>query len=246
MHSHHNKTYLITGGSRGIGAGIVQHLAEQGAQVAFTYATSEPSARELLETLPGEGHKIYQLDIAQEDSVENIFKQVFSDFPQIHGLVNNAGITRDQLLLRMKTSDFDEVIQTNLRGSFLCTKAILKHFLKNKSGSVVNVSSVIGSSGNPGQSNYAASKAGLEAFTKSVALEVASRGLRLNCVAPGFIVTEMTQALTENQQTQIADKIPMQKLGTAQDIANVVGFLLSDEASYMTGQTLHVNGGLYM
>jgi len=246
MSLHKNKTYFITGGSRGIGAGIVKYLAHQGARIAFTYTSGEEASRKLIESLPGEGHKAYPLNVNDEDSVTSTFKQLLNDFDQVDGLVNNAGIAKDQILLRMKSQDFDDVIQTNLRGGFLCTKAILKHMLKKRSGSIVNISSVIGTSGNPGQSNYAASKAGIEAFTKSVAQEVATRNIRLNSVAPGFIITEMTEALSDEQKNKVTQKIPMQRLGIVEDIAKAVGFLLSDDSSYMTGQTLHVNGGLYM
>ena len=172
--------------------------------------------------------------------------QILSHFKTLDGLVNNAGITSDQILLRMKTEEFDKVVQTNLRGTYLCTQFVLKPMIKARKGSIVNLTSVIGQKGNAGQCNYAASKAGIEAFSKSVAQEVGSRGIRLNCIAPGFIQTEMTDQLNENQQKAILDAVPMKRMGTPQDIASVAAFLLSDESIYMTGQTLSVNGGLYM
>lgn len=241
------KKVLITGGSRGIGAGICRRLSQEGAQVAFTYSSSEDAARGVLESLAGNNHIHVKMNLSQTQSVEQAFQQVLEHFNgQIDGLVNNAGITKDQLLLRMKDEDFDSVIQTNLKGTYLCTKLALKPMLKARQGSIVNISSVIGHSGNPGQSNYAASKAGIEAFSRSIALEVGSRGIRINSLAPGFIVTDMTDALNDEQKEGILTKIPLQKLGTVEDIAASCSFLLSDESSYITGQVLHVNGGLFM
>jgi 3-oxoacyl-[acyl-carrier protein] reductase len=240
------KKVVITGGSRGIGASIARVLAEKGAAVAISYAKSEESARKVLESLPGSGHFCFQLNIADEAALQDSLGLLVEKWGTPQGLVNNAGITKDNLLLRMKSSEFDEVIATNLKGSFLVTKFFLKTFLKAKSGSVVNITSVIGQTGNGGQANYAASKAGLIAFTKSAALEVANRGIRLNCVAPGFIATEMTEALTDEQKNQILAKIPMERIADGKEVAYAVAFLLSDEANYITGQTLNVNGGLYM
>ncbi|MEK6553799.1 MAG: 3-oxoacyl-ACP reductase FabG, partial [Bdellovibrionota bacterium] len=191
-------------------------------------------------------HFCISLNVGDSESVDKGFAQILERFGQIDGLVNNAGITKDQLLLRMKTEDFDEVIQTNLRGSFLCTKVVSKIMLKARKGSIVNVTSVIGHMGNAGQSNYAASKAGTAAFGKSVAQELGSRNIRVNCVAPGFIVTDMTDAMTDEQKKAIFTKIPLQKLGDVEDVANAVTFLLSDDSKYITGQTLHVNGGMWM
>lgn len=240
------KSILVTGGSRGIGAGIARVLAGQGAQVALTYSSSPDGAEKVLRTLPGEGHFAVKLDVSQEESVQGAFSEVMERFGKLDGLVNNAGITKDQLLLRMKAEDFDAVISTNLRGAFLCTKSAIKPMLKNKKGSVVNITSVVGQSGNPGQGNYCASKAGLEAFSKSIAQEYATKGIRVNCVAPGFIETEMTEALNDTQKEAIFDKVPMKKLGSVDDVAFAVAYLLSDESSYVTGQTVSVNGGLYM
>lgn len=240
------KKILVTGGSRGIGAGIVKFLANQGASIAFTYSSKEELAQALLKSLPGEGHMTLRMNISEEASVSEGLDQVIKAFSEIDGLVNNAGITKDQLLLRMKPEDFDSVIQTNLRGSFLVTKACLKGMLKARKGSIVNITSVIGLTGNAGQANYAASKAGLEAFGRSVALEVASRGIRVNSVAPGFIATEMTDVLTEAQKNDIISKIPLQAIGSSDDVAHAVAFLLSDNSRYITGHTLNVNGGMYM
>lgn len=240
------KKIFVTGGSRGIGAAVVKYLADLGAQVAFTYSTNEAKAQELLKSLKGAGHVCLQLDVGNAESVEKATSQILEQWGEIDGVVNNAGITKDQLLLRMKNEDFSQVIQTNLMGSFYVTKAFSKAMLKARKGSFVNISSVIGSMGNAGQSNYSASKGGLEAFTKSVALEFASRGIRANCVAPGYIKSDMTDALTEDQLKNFNEKIPLQRAGEAQEIASAVAFLLSDAASYITGQTLHVNGGMYL
>lgn len=240
------KRIVVTGGSRGIGAGIARCLAEQGARVAITYVSNPAPAEQVLRSLNGDDHIMTQLNVSQADSVEQSFGTILKAFDGIDGLVNNAGITKDQLLMRMKDEEFDSVIATNLRGAYLCTKAVMRPMLKARSGSIVNISSVIGQMGNPGQSNYAASKAGLEGFTRSVALEVGSRGIRLNAVAPGFIATDMTDALTESQKEQIQAKIPLQRLGSVEDIAKPVAFLLSDMSLYITGHVLQVNGGMYM
>lgn len=239
------KKIVVTGGSRGIGASIVRLLAEEGAQVAFTYSSREEAAAEVAKSLVGEGHFYVKMDVASEASVEEATQQILAKFPEVHGVVNNAGITKDTLLLRMKPADFDSVINTNLRGTFLVTKALSKTLMKNQ-GSVVNITSVIGQTGNAGQANYAASKGGTVAFSKSVALELASRKVRVNCVAPGFIATEMTDALTEDQKAKILAEIPLAFIGEGRDVANAVKFLLSDESRYITGQTLSVNGGMFM
>lgn len=240
------KRLIVTGSSRGIGAGIAMWLAQEGASVVITYSSNEAAALAVTKSLPGSGHVCLPLNVSDEASVDAFFTKVLEGGP-VHGLVNNAGITRDQLILRMKTDDFDAVINTNLRGTFLCSRAAVKAMFKAKTpGSVVNITSVIGEMGNAGQSNYAASKAGVEGLTKSLAKEVASRGIRLNCVAPGFIVTEMTAALNDEQKAKIQSGIPLGTLGETEDIAAAVAFLLSDEARYITGHTLSVNGGLYI
>lgn len=241
-----DKKLLITGGSRGIGAGIAKFLAANGAQVALTYSSSATEAEKVLGELSGTHHFMLQMNVADSSSVEKGFEQVLEKFGKLDGLVNNAGITRDQLLLRMKEEDFDAVLQTNLRGTFLCTKLALKSMLKSRAGAIVNITSVIGQMGNAGQSNYAASKAGIEGFTRACALEVASRNIRVNCIAPGFIVTEMTNALDDKQREGIQNRIPLGRLGSVDDVAASTGFLLSDQSSYITGQVLQVNGGLYM
>lgn len=247
MFSVKDKNIFITGSSRGIGAGLAQVLAQAGAKVTITYGASKDSAEKLFADLPGEGHLLLQMDMNSEDSVSQAFSQALEKWDgRIDGLVNNAGITRDQLLLRMKSQDFDDVYQTNLRGSFYTTKLALKPMMKQRKGSIVNISSVVGSMGNPGQANYAATKAGLEAFTKSVAKEIGSRGIRVNSVAPGFIKTDMTESLSEDQKKALTEGLPLARLGEVQDIAASVIFLLSDASSYVTGHTLHVNGGMYM
>jgi 3-oxoacyl-[acyl-carrier protein] reductase len=240
------KRIVVTGSSRGIGAGIATWLASEGASIVVTYSSNEAAAQKVVASLPGSGHSCLPLNVADEASVDAFFTKALEG-GALHGLVNNAGITRDQLILRMKTDDFDAVIGTNLRGAFLCARAAIKAMFKAKiAGSIVSITSVIGEMGNAGQSNYAASKAGVEGLTKSLAKEVASRGIRLNCVAPGFIVTEMTAALTDDQKTKIQSGIPLGTLGETEDIAAATAFLLSDEARYITGHTLSVNGGLYI
>lgn len=237
---------LVTGSSRGIGAAVARHLAENGARVAITYSSGQAAAEQVLASLSGTGHISLHLNVADEGSVQSAFEKIAGDFGQLDGLVNNAGITKDQLLLRMKADDFQSVIDTNLRGTFLCTRSAVKMMLKARKGSIVNITSVIGEMGNAGQSNYAASKAGVEGFSKSIAQEVASRNIRVNCVAPGFIATEMTDVLTDQQRESILAKVPLHTMGDTSDVANAAAFLLSDESKYITGHTLSVNGGLYI
>jgi len=239
------KSILVTGSSRGIGAGIARVLASQGAKVAVTYSSNESAAKEVVAGLAGEGHLMIHLNVADEESVKAALSEVQEKFGTLDGLVNNAGITSDGLLLTMKPESFDKVIATNLRGTFLCTKAVMRSMIKSRKGSIVNITSVVGEMGNPGQANYAASKAGVEAFTKSVAKEIASRSVRLNCVSPGYIETEMTAELNDKQKDAILTQIPSQSMGSAEDVAHAVSYLLSDESKYVTGQTIRVNGGLY-
>jgi len=241
-----DKNILVTGSSRGIGAAIARRLAHEGAKVAITYSSNPESAERIYKDLPGSGHLLVKLNIADEASVTAAFEEISKGWGKLDGLVNNAGITRDTLLLRMKTEDFQAVVDTNLKGTFLCTRAAVKMMLKARAGSIVNITSVVGEMGQSGQSNYAASKAGVEGFTKSIAQEVASRSIRVNCVAPGFIVTDMTDALTDEQKKAILDKVPLNSLGDTSDVAAATAFLLSSEAKYITGHTLSVNGGLYM
>lgn len=224
----------------------MQMLAERGARVAFTYSSREEAAQKLLSQLPGEGHFCLQMNTADEKSVESAIAQVLEKMPDVDGVVNNAGITKDTLLLRMKSEDFDSVINTNLRGTYLVTRGFLKPLIKARKGSIVNITSVIGQTGNAGQANYAASKAGIEAFSRSVALEVGSRGIRVNCIAPGFIATEMTDIMNDEQKNAIMSKIPLQRIAEPSEIASVVSFLISEDSKYITGHTLSVNGGLFM
>ncbi len=237
---------MVTGGSRGIGASIVKYLADEGAQVAFTFSSREESAQQVAHTLSGDGHFYIKMDIASEASVTEAVDHILEKWPEVDGVVNNAGITKDQLLLRMKAEDFDSVVNTNLRGTFLVTKAFIKPMMKARRGSIVNIVSIIGETGNAGQANYAASKAGTIAFTKSVALELGSRNVRVNNVAPGYIATEMTDVLSEDVKNKMMEKIPLGRIGEGKDIAQAVRFLLSDESSYITGHTLDVNGGMHM
>ncbi len=242
-----DKVIVVTGGSRGIGAGIARTCANEGAHVILTYASRPESAERVRAELPQpNSHLALQMNIADPESVTHGFSQILEKYGRIDGLVNNAGITQDQLILRMKDEDFMNVLQTNLMGTFYCTKLATKVMIKQRQGSIVNISSVIAEMGNPGQTNYAASKGGVEAFSRSLAKEVASRKIRVNCIAPGFITTEMTSALSEDQKKAITDAIPLGDLGTAEDVAHAVTFLLSEESRYITGQVLHVNGGLYM
>ena len=240
------KKVVVTGGSRGIGASIVKLLADEGAHVAFTYSSREEAAQKVAHELSGTGHFYIKMDVANEQSVTEAVDHIAEKWPEIDGVVNNAGITKDQLLLRMKTEDFQAVVDTNLKGTFLVTKAFSKIMMKARKGSIVNITSIIGETGNAGQANYAASKAGIIAFAKSVALELASRNVRVNNVAPGFIATEMTDILSDDVKNKMMEKIPLQKIGEGKDVAEAVRFLLSDESKYITGHTLDVNGGMHM
>ncbi|MCB0349328.1 MAG: 3-oxoacyl-[acyl-carrier-protein] reductase [Bdellovibrionales bacterium] len=240
------KKIIVTGGSRGIGKSIVETLANAGATLAFSYAKNKTSAEDVLKNLPGENHFCFELDIRDSKNTEAAIQLAIERLGGLDGIVNNAGITKDQILLRMKDEDFQDVIATNLNGTYYCTKAVLKTMMKQRNGSIVNLSSVIGTTGNAGQANYAASKAGIEAFTRSVALEMASRNIRANSVAPGFIQTEMTDALTDDQKQKIITQIPLGRIASPDEVAQVVAFLLSDGANYITGQTIHVNGGMRM
>lgn len=242
------KTALVTGSSRGIGRAIALGLAERGANIAVNYAGSEEKAAETVKAIEALGVQAIkvQANVANETDVKNMIKEVTKTFGSIDVLVNNAGITKDNLLMRMKEEAFDQVIETNLKGAFLCTKAVARPMMKQRSGRIINVASVVGVSGNPGQANYVAAKAGLIGLTKSNAKELASRNILVNAVAPGFITTDMTDALTEEQQAEILSQIPLEKLGRPEDIANVVCFLASKDAAYITGQTIHIDGGMVM
>lgn len=240
------KKIFVTGGSRGIGASIVSLLAKRGATVGFSFSSNESAAKEVLASLGGDSHFCVQMDLRSEESVNQAAEIVLEKWESPDGLVNNAGITKDQLFLRMKTEDFDSVINTNLRGAFLVVKAFSRVMMKARKGSIVNISSVIGQTGNVGQVNYSAAKAGLHGMTKSLALEFAQRGVRVNALAPGMIATEMTAGLSEDAKSKILQKIPLERMGDPMDVAYAAAFLLSDESKYVTGHTLCVNGGLYM
>jgi 3-oxoacyl-[acyl-carrier protein] reductase len=242
-----NKVALITGGSRGIGKGIVEVFAAQGAHVAFTYNSSAEAANAMADELSQNGVKVkaYQSDAAQFDQAESLVAQVLADFESIDILINNAGITKDNLLMRISEEDFDRVIEVNLKSVFNMTKAVQRTMLKQRHGSIINMSSIVGVQGNAGQTNYAASKAGIIGFSKSVALELGSRNIRCNVIAPGFIETEMTQKLDEATVQSWRDGIPLKRGGTPQDIANTCLYLASELSSYVTGQVIHVDGGMY-
>jgi 3-oxoacyl-[acyl-carrier protein] reductase len=243
------KTALITGASRGIGKGIAEIFAKNGCNIAFTYASSVEKAmafEQELTSLYGVKAKGYQSDAANFNQSMALAETVIADFGKIDCLINNAGITRDTLMLRMTEEQWDDVINTNLKSAFNLTKAFLKHFLGNRAGSIINMTSVVGVMGNAGQANYAASKAGMIGFTKSIAKELGSRNVRCNAVAPGFIETEMTHALDENVRKQWAESIPLKRGGSPEDVANVCLFLASDMSGYVTGQTLSVCGGMLM
>ncbi len=241
-----NKTALITGASRGIGKGIAMEFARQGAHVAFTYNASADAARALEAELEGFGvrAKGYQSNAADFDAAQQLVKDVIEDFGGLDILINNAGITKDNLLMRISEEDFDKVIEVNLKSVFNLTKAVLRPMLKQRSGSIINMSSVVGVKGNAGQTNYAASKAGILGFTKSVALELGSRNVRCNAIAPGFIETEMTAKLDPKTVDSWRDSIPLKRGGTPEDVANACVFLGSDMSAYITGQTLNVDGGM--
>jgi 3-oxoacyl-[acyl-carrier protein] reductase len=240
------KTALITGASKGIGKGIAQIFAQHGCQVAFTYLSSVEAAQAFEKELGQSGLKVkgYRSDASNFEAAQQLAAEVIEDFGTIDILINNAGITKDNLLMRMSEEDFDKVLHINLKSVFNLTKAVQRTMLKARSGSIINMSSVVGVKGNAGQANYAASKAGMIGFTKSVALEIGSRGIRCNAIAPGFIETEMTDKLDEKTVQSWRDAIPLKRGGTPEDIANACLFLASDLSTYVTGQTLHVNGGM--
>lgn len=240
------KTAIITGASRGIGSGIARVFAENGSNVAFTYSSSVDSAIKLQDELLEHGVKVksYKSDASDFNSSQKLITDVISDFGQIDILINNAGITKDNLLMRMGEEDFDKVIEVNLKSVFNMTKAVQRTMLKQRKGSIINMSSVVGVKGNAGQTNYAASKAGIIGFSKSVALELGSRNIRCNVIAPGFIETEMTAKLDQSTVDQWRAGIPLKRGGTPNDIANACIFLASDMSSYITGQTIHVDGGM--
>lgn len=240
------KTALITGASRGIGRGIAEIFAKNGAAVAFTFSSSEEAARELEKELQAHGVKAkgYKSDASDFEHSQKLADAVVADFGSIDILINNAGITKDNLLMRISEDDFDKVIAVNLKSVFNLTKAVQRTMLKQRSGSIINMSSVVGIKGNAGQSNYAASKAGIIGFSKSVALELGSRNIRCNVIAPGFIETEMTAKLDEKTVQGWRDSIPLKRGGTPEDVANACLFLASDLSAYISGQVLQVDGGM--
>lgn len=239
------KIVLVTGASRGIGKAIALELASQGATVYGT-ATSDKGAEAISDYLHASGGKGLRLNVTETDSVNAVLQTIKDEAGGVDILVNNAGITRDNLLMRMKEDEWQDIINTNLNSIFSLSKAVLRGMMKKKHGRIVNVGSVVGSSGNPGQANYAAAKAGVIGFSKSLAREVASRGITVNVVSPGFIDTDMTKALSDDQREAIAKDIPTNRLGQPEEIAKTVAFLVSDGAAYITGETIHVNGGMYM
>ena len=240
------KTAIVTGATRGIGKGIAIEFANQGANVLFTYSSSEKLAKQLEHKFKDSDVivKGYKSDASSYDESVNLIEKILKDFTEINILVNNAGITRDNLLMRMTENDFDKVIDVNLKSVFNMTKAVQRTMLKQRSGSIINMSSVVGVKGNAGQSNYAASKAGIIGFSKSIALELGSRNIRCNVIAPGFIETEMTEVLDEKVVEEWRNSIPLKRGGNPNDIAGTCVWLASDLSSYVTGQTIHVNGGL--
>ena len=238
------KIALVTGASRGIGRAIAEKLIACGATVIGT-ATSENGAKAISEYLGNKG-KGFVLNVTETDSIEKFLADVRAEFGEIDILVNNAGITRDNLLMRMKDDEWQDIIDTNLSSVFRLSKAVMRAMMKKRHGRIITIGSVVGTMGNAGQANYAAAKAGVIGFSKSLAREVASRGITVNVVAPGFIETDMTRALTDDQRAGILSQVPANRLGDAKEIASAVAFLASDEASYITGETLHVNGGMYM
>ena len=240
------KVALVTGASRGIGKSIALSLGALGAEVIVNYSASEASAEEVAKSINNQGGSSYKLkfDVSDEESVNEGINQIIKDSGKIDILINNAGITRDGLLMRMKTSQWDEVLNTNLKGVFLCTKNVSKFMIKQRSGKIINITSIVGLIGNPGQANYAASKAGVIGFTKTCAKEFSSRGIKVNAIAPGFIETEMTENLKTDDLLKM---IPLGKLGSADQIASLVNFLVSSDASeYITGQTISIDGGMNM
>jgi len=242
------KVALVTGSARGIGKTIVERFAAEGAVVVLSDVTNEAAAAETLAAIVGAGGKgmVEMFDVGDAAQVDAAVQRILAEQGRIDILVNNAGITRDNLLMRLSEEDFDAVLRTNLKGTFLLTKAVSRPMMKQRSGRIVNLSSVVGQMGNAGQSNYSAAKAGIIGFTKSMARELASRGVTVNAIAPGFIMTAMTAALPENVRQGFLDQIPMGKFGTPEDVAELAVYLASDGASYVTGQVIGINGGLYM
>ena len=243
-----NKTAVVTGGSRGIGRAIALELAKQGAKVVVNYSGSEASALQVVADIEAAGGEAIavQANISEANSVQQLMQKALDTYGTIDILVNNAGITRDNLLMRMKEDEWDDVLNTNLKGVFLCTKAVTRQMMKQRTGRIINISSIVGVAGNAGQANYVAAKAGVIGLTKTTAQELASRNILVNAIAPGFITTEMTDALPEELKAQMLKQIPLARLGQPEDVAKAVAFFASDAANYITGQTLHIDGGMVM
>ena len=241
------KTAIVTGASRGIGAAIAQRLCETGANVVLC-SRSADAVGQVANTLEGKGYAVHAMaaDISQKTDVEALIEKTTSQFSHIDILVNNAGITRDMLLMRLKDEDWNAVLQTNLTGTMYCTRAVLRPMIRQRSGRIINISSVVGLAGNAGQANYAAAKAGIIGLTKATAKEVGGRGITVNAIAPGFITTDMTAQISEQNQKQLLELIPLRGFGHPEDVADAVCFLASDAARYITGQTLQVDGGMVM
>lgn len=242
------KTVLITGGSRGIGKEVATVFAENGYDIIINYVSDKTDIESLKKEFDEKGVEslIIKADVSKQEEVDNLIKQAIEKFEKIDVLVNNAGITKDNLLMRMSEEEFDKVIEINLKGTFLVTKAVTKYMMKKRQGSIVNLSSVVGVAGNSGQCNYSASKAGIIGFTKSIAKELASRNIRANAVAPGFIATDMTNVLSDAVKENINGQIPLKRMGTAKEVAELIYFLGSEKSSYITGQVINVDGGMVM
>ncbi|MCA1059200.1 3-oxoacyl-[acyl-carrier-protein] reductase [Rossellomorea aquimaris] len=242
------KVALVTGASRGIGREIALELAREGCNVAVNFAGSEAKANEVVDEIKGLGRQAIavQCNVSDSEAVQAMVKETIGQFGSLDILVNNAGITKDNLLMRMKETEWDDVININLKGVFLCTKAVTRQMMKQRSGRIINISSIVGVSGNPGQANYVAAKSGVIGLTKTTAKELAPRGITVNAIAPGFISTDMTDQLQEDVRNEMLKQIPLSRFGDPKDIAKVVTFVASDSAAYMTGQTLHIDGGMVM
>ncbi len=242
------RVVLVTGGSRGIGKETAKVYAENGYDVAINYVSDKTDVEGIKKEFQDMGVKclMVKADVSNEEDVNNMVEKVISEFGKIDVLVNNAGITKDTLLMRMSKEDFDKVIDINLKGTFLVTKAVIKYMMKKRNGSIINLASVVGVVGNSGQSNYSASKAGIIGFTKSVAKELASRNIRANAVAPGFIETDMTNVLKDDVKENIGNQIPLKRMGTAKEVAELIYFLGTEKSSYITGQVINIDGGMVM
>lgn len=242
------KVAVVTGASRGIGAEIAKTLAKEGAKVVVNYSGSEAKAQEVVAEIEALGSEAIAVraDVSNSEDVKAMMDETIAKFGKIDFLVNNAGITRDNLLMRMKEDEWDDVMNINLKGVFVCTKAVTRQMMRQRSGKIVNVASIVGVAGNPGQANYVAAKAGVIGLTKTTAQELASRNILVNAVAPGFITTDMTDALPEDVKEGMLQMIPLKRLGEPEHVAKTVAFLLSDDANYITGQTIHIDGGMVM